>query len=170
MAKCHSTTTPVDTRAKLSATDGDPVEDASQYRSLAGALQYLMLTRPDIAYAVQQVCLFMHDPREPHLAMIKRILRYVKGTLSTGLHVSTGPVDSLTAYFDADWAGCPNSWRSTSVSSSATVWWLGLPNVKPQSLVRAQRLSIVLSHMLRLSLASFVSCYRSSMRPCLRRR
>jgi len=43
------------------------------------------------------VCLFMHDPREPHLAMIKRILRYVKGTLSTGLHIGAGPVDSLIA-------------------------------------------------------------------------
>jgi len=114
MAVCHSTTTPVDTRANLSATDGNLVDDASQYRSLAGALQYLTLTRPDIAYAVQQVCLFMHDPREPHLAMIKRILRYVKGTLSTGLHIGTGPVDRLKAYSDADWAGCPDSRRSTS--------------------------------------------------------
>jgi hypothetical protein len=57
--------TPVDTQPKLSATDGAPVADATQYRSLAGALQYLTLTRPDLAYAVQQVCLFMHDPREP---------------------------------------------------------------------------------------------------------
>jgi len=39
----------------------------------------------------------MHDPREPHLAMIKRTLRYVKGTLSTGLHIGTGLVDRLTA-------------------------------------------------------------------------
>ena len=51
----------------------------------------------------------MHDPREPHLALLKRILRYVKGTLSTGLHIGTGPVDRLTAYSDADWAGCPDS-------------------------------------------------------------
>jgi hypothetical protein len=79
-----------------------------------GALQYLTLTRPDLAYAVQQVCLFMHDPREPHLALVKRILRYVKGTLSSGLHIGTGPVDSLTGYSDADWAGCPDSRRSTS--------------------------------------------------------
>jgi hypothetical protein len=43
----------VDTQAKLSATDGAPVADATQYRSLAGALQYLTLTRPDLAYAVQ---------------------------------------------------------------------------------------------------------------------
>ena len=113
MAECHSTSTPVDTRAKLSATDGAPVTDPSQYRSLAGALQYLTLTRPELAYAVQQVCLFMHDPHEPHLALIKRILRYVKGTLSTGLHLSSGPVDSLTAYSDADWAGCPDSRHST---------------------------------------------------------
>ena len=81
---------------------------------MAGALQYLTLTRPDLAYAVQQVCLFMHDPREPHMALVKRILRYVKGTLSSGLHIGTGPVDSLTAYTDADWAGCPDSRRSTS--------------------------------------------------------
>jgi hypothetical protein len=56
----------------------------------------------------------MHDPREPHLALLKRILRYVKGTLSFGLHLGVGPVQSLTAYLDADWAGCPDSRRSTS--------------------------------------------------------
>jgi hypothetical protein len=95
MAECHSTTTPVGTRAKLSASDGAPVADASLYWSLAGALQYLTLTRPDLAYAVQQVCLFMHDPHEPHLAQIKQILRYVKGTLSLRLHIGTNPVDSL---------------------------------------------------------------------------
>jgi hypothetical protein len=54
------------------------------------------------------------NPREPHLAQIKRILRYVKGTLSLGLHIGTDPVDSLTAYSDADWGGCPDSRRSTS--------------------------------------------------------
>ncbi|XP_066373260.1 secreted RxLR effector protein 161-like [Miscanthus floridulus] len=114
MAECHPTTTPVDARAKLSATDGAPVADPSQYWSLAGALQYLTLTRPELAYAVQQVCLFRHDPREPHFALIKRILCYVKGTLSTGLHLSSGRVNSLTAYSDANWAGYPDSRRSTS--------------------------------------------------------
>jgi hypothetical protein len=55
----------------------------------------------------------MHGPREYHLAFLKCILRYVKGTLSFGLRISTGPVDSLTAYSDADWDGCPDSQRST---------------------------------------------------------
>ena len=56
----------------------------------------------------------MHDPREPHLALVKRILRYVKGTLTFGLQIGMGSVDSLTSYSDADWAGCPDSRRSTS--------------------------------------------------------
>jgi hypothetical protein len=62
MSKCKLSSTHVDTHSKLPA-DGVSVTDPSQYRSLAGALQYLTFTRPDIAYVVQQVCLYMHDPR-----------------------------------------------------------------------------------------------------------
>nr|GEV70258.1 ribonuclease H-like domain-containing protein [Tanacetum cinerariifolium] len=64
----------VDTKSKL-GPDVDPVFDSTLYRSLAGALHFLTFTRPDISYAVQQVCLYMHDPCEPHLAALKRILR-----------------------------------------------------------------------------------------------
>jgi hypothetical protein len=81
---------------------------------LAGALQYLTFTRRDIAYVVQQICLFMHDPREPHLALVKRILRYIKGTLDYGHHIHRSPSSDLVAYSDADWAGCPETRRSTS--------------------------------------------------------
>ena len=62
MSDCKPCSTPVDTQAKLSADLGDPVADPTAYRSLAGALQYLTFTRPDLTYAVQQVCLHMHDP------------------------------------------------------------------------------------------------------------
>ncbi|GKE44907.1 ribonuclease H-like domain-containing protein, partial [Tanacetum coccineum] len=62
--------TPVDTDKKL-GPDGAPVDDPTLYRSLAGALQYLTFTRPDLSYAVRQFCLYMHDPREPHLNAIK---------------------------------------------------------------------------------------------------
>jgi hypothetical protein len=102
MSECHPTATPVDAQTKLSSSEGAPIANPLEYRSLAGALQYLTLTRPDLAYAVQQVCLFMHDPREPNLALIKRILRYVKGSLSAGLHLGSGAVDKLIAYSDAD--------------------------------------------------------------------
>lgn len=55
----------------------------------------------------------MHDPREPHLSALKRILRYVRGTLHYGLQFDSS-TSSLVAYSDADWAGCPTTRRSTS--------------------------------------------------------
>jgi hypothetical protein len=63
------------------------VTNPSNYRNIVGALQYLTLTWPDLSYVVQQVCLYMHTPREPHLALVKHILRYVKWTLDFGLHI-----------------------------------------------------------------------------------
>jgi hypothetical protein len=86
MTDCKPCSTPIDTNAKLSA-NGPHVSDATDYRALAGALQYLTFTGPDISYAVQQICLCMHDPREPHLALIKRVLRYIKGTMDYGMHL-----------------------------------------------------------------------------------
>lgn len=56
----------------------------------------------------------MHDPREPHLNLIKRIIRYLKGTLNLGLHLITSTPTSLTACSDADWAGCSETRCSTS--------------------------------------------------------
>ncbi|KAK9070021.1 hypothetical protein SSX86_010420 [Deinandra increscens subsp. villosa] len=114
MSACKPSATPVDTSSKLSATDGPLFSDDTLYRSLAGALQYLTFTRPDITYAVQQVCLFMHEPREAHFQFMKRILRYLQGTLDYGIRITPTTVSSLTAYSDADWGGCPDSRRSTS--------------------------------------------------------
>jgi hypothetical protein len=114
MSDCKPCSTPIDTSAKVSSTEGSPVDDLTHYRGLAGALQYLTFTRPDISYAVQQVCLHMHDPREPHYALIKRILRYLHGTLDHGLQLRRTDTSTLVAYSDADWAGCPDTRRSTS--------------------------------------------------------
>jgi hypothetical protein len=99
----------VDTQAKVSAESGPPVADPTHFRSLVGALQYLTFTRPDIAYAVQQICLHMHDPRKPHLAAMKRTLRYLRGTLNYGLLLRRFASSALTVYTDADWAGCPDT-------------------------------------------------------------
>ena len=114
MTNCNPCLTPVDTKAKLAPDDGKPIADPTLYRSLAGALQYLTFTRPDIAFAVQQVCLFMHDPREAHFLALKRILRYLKGTIKHGLQLNKSSITDLVAYSDADWAGCPSTRRSTS--------------------------------------------------------
>lgn len=113
MLNCNPAKTPVDTDSKI-GPHGTPVTDPTFFRSMAGALQYLTFTRPDITYAVQQVCLYMHDPREPHLNALKRILRYIRGTMDHGLQLYASATTSLTAYTDADWAGCPATRRSTS--------------------------------------------------------
>nr|GFC13970.1 ribonuclease H-like domain-containing protein [Tanacetum cinerariifolium] len=112
MVNCNSSRTPIDTKYKL-RSDGDPVSEPTMYRSLAGSLQYLTFTRPDISYAVQHVCLYMHDPREPHFLALKQILRYVRGTLDYGLRLFSSSTTYLVAYLDADWAGCLTTRRST---------------------------------------------------------
>ncbi|GKA36537.1 ribonuclease H-like domain-containing protein [Tanacetum coccineum] len=86
-----------------------------------GALNYFLgisadrtPTESKLGPEVQQICLYMHDPREPHLAALKSILRYVKGTLDLGLHLYASSTTSLVGYTDADWAGYPSTRRSTS--------------------------------------------------------
>ena len=74
MFGCKPCSTPVDLQAKLSADSGHAVHDTTQFRSLVGALKYLTFTRPNITYAVQQICLHMHDPWEPHMTALKQII------------------------------------------------------------------------------------------------
>lgn len=92
-------------------TTGGPI---GEYRSLVGELQYLTMTRPDLACPVQQACLHMHNPQDEHLALVKRILRYVRGTTTLGFQLLASPSTEVIAYSDADWAGCPDTRRSTS--------------------------------------------------------
>jgi hypothetical protein len=114
MADCKPCTTPVDLQTKLAGDSGPPVKDVSQFQSIAGALQYLTFTQPDIAYAVQQIYLHMHDPREPHLTAMKRILRYLQGTSDYDILLYRSSSSNLVVYTDADWADCPDTHRSTS--------------------------------------------------------
>jgi hypothetical protein len=114
MSSYKPSSTPVDTKAKFNASFGNPYHDPSEYRSLAGALQYLTFTRPNISYVVQQVFLFMHDPRTQHMSALKRIIRYIQGTINLGLHLYRSFFNKLISYTDAYWGGCPDTRRSTS--------------------------------------------------------
>jgi hypothetical protein len=89
------------------------MDDSTRYRSLVGALQYLTLTRPNIAFAVNKVCQFLHAPTTSHWSAVKRILRYVKGTINLGLKISPSKSMLVSAFSDADWAGCVDDRRST---------------------------------------------------------
>ncbi|XP_062029019.1 uncharacterized mitochondrial protein AtMg00810-like [Rosa rugosa] len=97
------------------ATEGDFLPDPSVFREIVGSLQYLTITHPDIAFAVNSISQFMSQPHTPHLIAAKRILRYIKSTLDHGLFFRPHHQPAyLAAYVDADWVGCPDSCRSTS--------------------------------------------------------
>jgi hypothetical protein len=90
-------------------------------------LQYLTLTRPELQYAVQQVCLYIHAPRDAHWTAAKRILQYIRSSIDLGLTISASPSVDIVAYSDADWAGCPHTRCSTSgycvyLGSSLILW------------------------------------------------
>ena len=106
--------TPICHQARLSKFSGSPFRDPTLYRSIVGALQYMTLTRPDIAFAVNKISQFMHNPTDDHWATVKRILRYLKSTLSSELHLWSSSSHILSVYSDADWAGCSDDRRSTS--------------------------------------------------------
>ena len=80
---------------------------------MVGGLQYLTLTRPDIFFAVNKVCQFLSKPTGIHWEAVKRILRYVKGTIDTGLRFTRSTSTLLSIFTDADWAGCTDYRRST---------------------------------------------------------
>ena len=101
LTDCQPCHTPVDVGTKLSA-DGEPFSDPTLYRSITGALQYATLTRTDISYSVQEACSYMHDPRVPHFSHVKRLLRYLKGTIDHGLLLNSSSPTSLIVYSDAD--------------------------------------------------------------------
>jgi hypothetical protein len=113
MANYKPITTSMVVGQRLSAV-GASFSDSTLYRSIVGALQYLVITHPDLAHSVNTVCQFMHTPTEDHFRTVKRILRYVKGTLSFSLTISSHSSSNILAYSDADWAGCLDNRRSTS--------------------------------------------------------
>ena len=115
MINCKPTTTPLSTSEKLSLHNGEPLgpEDSTRYRSIVGALQYLTLTRPDLSFAVNKVCQYLHSPTTDHWTAVKRILRYLRYTLHHGLKISKSPSLLVSAFTDADWAGDIDDRRST---------------------------------------------------------
>jgi histone deacetylase 1/2 len=115
MLNCKPVSTPMSTTDKLSINDGDPLgpKDETEYRSIVGALQYLTLTRPDISFVVNKVCQFLHKPSKNHWSAVKHILRYLQHTIEVGLRLHKSPSTLVSAFSDADWAGCSDDRRST---------------------------------------------------------
>ncbi|GAA0168782.1 hypothetical protein LIER_23420 [Lithospermum erythrorhizon] len=106
--------TPTATHVKVGKdVDGTSV-DISNYRSMIGSLFYLTASRPDIAYSVGVCARFQGDPKESHLNQVKRIIKYVNGTVEYGLLYTFYPNSTLVGFCDVDWVGNAEDRKSTS--------------------------------------------------------
>ena len=106
--------TPMEVNVKLRRDEGELLQDPTFYRKLVGSLIYLTITRPNISFVVHTVSKFMQNPRHFHLSAVQQIIRYLLATSKRGLFFPTGATIQLQAYSDADWAGCPDTRKSTT--------------------------------------------------------
>ncbi|XP_050875617.1 secreted RxLR effector protein 161-like [Lathyrus oleraceus] len=114
MEGCNPASTPMDPGTKLSKFDGGERVETGKYRSLVGSLRYLTCTRPDISLSVGIVSRFMEEPVYTHWKALKRILRYIQGTVSLGMFYSNSDKYKLVGYSDSDWCGDIDDRKSTS--------------------------------------------------------
>ncbi|GJR89180.1 hypothetical protein Tco_0213191 [Tanacetum coccineum] len=104
-------------RSKL---DEDPLGipvDQTRFRCIVGSLMYLTASRPDLVFAVCVCARYQAKPTKNYLEAIKRVFWYIRGTINMGLWYPKDTAMALTAYADADHAGCQDTWRSTSGSA-----------------------------------------------------
>ncbi|KAL9292810.1 putative RNA-directed DNA polymerase [Arabidopsis thaliana] len=111
MSDCAPMPTPLPLQLTAIPAQDEIFDNPTYFRSLAGKLQYLTLTRPDIQFAVNFVCQKMHAPTVSD-NLLKRILRYIKGTITMGISFNKNTYCRLRAYCDSDYGNCIDSRRS----------------------------------------------------------
>ncbi|GJR75666.1 retrovirus-related pol polyprotein from transposon TNT 1-94 [Tanacetum coccineum] len=117
MDSCDPVDTPMVDRLKLDEDPlGTPV-DQTRFRSMVGSLMYLTASRPDLVFVVCMCARYQASPTKKHLEALKRVFRYLRGTINWGLWYPKDTAMALTAYADADHAGCQDTRRSTSGSA-----------------------------------------------------
>ena len=94
--------TPLPTTPSITLNFGSPLSDPSEYRAIVGSLHYLLFTRPDIAFAINRLSQFMHRPTADHWALVKRLLRYLGGSINDDILLYRDSPFSLHAFSDAD--------------------------------------------------------------------
>ncbi|XP_070029503.1 uncharacterized mitochondrial protein AtMg00810-like [Nicotiana sylvestris] len=123
LAGAKSTSTPIEFNQKLTTIEYDKhvgvngdeeLEDIRNYQKLIGKLIYLTITKPDLSFAVQVLSQFMQHPKQSHWDATLRVVIYVKAASGLGILLGTGPIDTLSAYCDLDWASHPNTRRSVT--------------------------------------------------------
>ena len=124
MDEAKPISTPMSSTEILLLHDGSPACDATEYRQVIGLVQYLSFTRPDVSFVVNKLSQYIHQPSTAHWAAMKRVLRYLKGTVDCGLFLRSYSSLTLRVFADADYASNKDNYSSTS----AYVIFLG-PNL-----------------------------------------
>nr|GFB55902.1 uncharacterized mitochondrial protein AtMg00810-like [Tanacetum cinerariifolium] len=111
---CDPVGTLMEIKDKLDLDQNGTPFDATKYHSMIGALMYLTASRPDIVHATCLCARYQAKPTKKHLKEVKRIFRYLRGTVNTGLWYTKDSGFELTGFSDADYARCKDTFKSTS--------------------------------------------------------
>ncbi|XP_074574650.1 secreted RxLR effector protein 161-like [Curcuma longa] len=114
MENSKEISTPIATNCHIDSDPNGKQVDLKYYRSIIGSLLYLTASRPDILFAVGMCARYQANAKESHLTAVKRILRYIKGTLTVGMWYPRNNNFDLIGYSDSDYAGCKLDRKSTS--------------------------------------------------------
>ena len=121
MEEAKAIRTPMSSSIKLDKKEKGKSIDSTMYRGMIGSLLYLTASRPDIMYSVCLCARFQSYPKESHLRVIKRILKYLKGTMNIGLWYPKSDNFELIGFSDVNFAGCKVERKNTS----GTCYFLG---------------------------------------------
>ena len=102
------------TNTELTIDDSGSSVDPSLYRSMIGSLLYLTASRPDICFSVGVCARYQANPKESHLATVKRIIHFVTGTVNDGIWYTNDTNSSLAGYNNADWVATVDDRKSTT--------------------------------------------------------
>lgn len=146
---CYPVSTPAEVGKYFSKDDATATNPKTPYREAIGSLMYLMVcTRPDIAYIIGVLSRYLEKPSEKHWQGVKRILKYLKGTVDHGIHFNMYSENlQLIMYSDADWGGDPDTRRSISgwtafLNGGSIAWSSRKQTITATSTTEAEFLSL----------------------------
>ncbi|KHN11071.1 Copia protein, partial [Glycine soja] len=140
--------TPMSTNCYLDKDESGQSIDIKQYRGMIGSLLYLSASRPDIMFSVCMCARFQSNPKQSHLSAVKRIMRYLLGTINLGLWYPKNSTCNLIGYSDSDFAGSKTDRKSTSgtcqfIGSALVSWHSKKQNSVALSTAEAEYISAV---------------------------